>query len=171
MLGTQAVRALLQFGSVVILARLLSPEEFGLVAMVTAIIGLADLIRDFGLSSAAIQSKTLSAPERTNLFWANLALGALSTAIILVCAPLIQRMYDQAGLIPIIVALAWVFLISGANTQFRADLTRSMRYGKLALSDIVAQIAGIRRRGPRAARLRRVGHRGPADDSGAWSRW
>lgn len=143
MLATQGFRALLQFGSMVVLARLLSPADFGLVAMVTAVIGLADLVRDFGLSSAAIQSKTLSVDERTNLFWANLSFGAASTLVIILCAPLIQLMYGQDGLIPIVVTLAWVFLISGANTQFRADLTRSMRYGKLAMADVASQVAGI----------------------------
>ncbi|WP_111767660.1 lipopolysaccharide biosynthesis protein [Nakamurella deserti] len=140
---TQAVRAGLQFASMIILARLLDPSVFGLVAMVTAVIGIADLVRDFGLSSAAIQSPTLSRDERTNLFWVNLGFGALCTAVVASCAPLIQAIYDQAGLTPIILSLSAVFLISGANTQFRADLTRSMRYGKLAAADITAQAVGI----------------------------
>lgn len=127
----------------VVLARLLDPVDFGLVAMVTAVIGLADLVRDFGLSSAAVQSKTLSKDERNNLFWANLTFGALSTAVIIACAPLIQAMYGQPGLVPIIISLSWVFLVSGANTQFRADLTRSMSFGKLAMSDVLAQVIGI----------------------------
>jgi len=142
-LASQAFRGVLQFGSVVILARLLTPSEFGLVAMVTSIIGLADLVRDFGLSSAAIQARTLSKAERTNLFWANLGFGAACTAITSACAPLIGAAYSRSDLTPIVLSLAWVFLISGANTQFRADLTRSMKYGRLAISDIVAQLAGI----------------------------
>lgn len=140
---TQAFRAALQFGSMIVLARLLDPNVFGLVAMVTSVIGIADLIRDFGLSSAAIQSKTLSTDERTNLFWVNLGFGAACTVVVALCAPFIQSIYDQAGLIPIIVSLSGVFLLSGANTQFRADLTRSMRYGKLATADIASQVAGI----------------------------
>ncbi len=142
-LATQALRALLQFGSMIVLARLLSPEDFGLVAMVTAVIGLADLVRDFGLSSAAVQAKDLLPEERTNLFWVNVAFGAGSTVVIMALAPVIQWLYGQPGLVPIVLSLAGVFLVSGANTQFRADLTRSMRYSKLALSDVVSQVAGI----------------------------
>ncbi len=140
---TQAFRATLQFASMIILARLLDPSAFGLIAMVTSVIGIADLIRDFGLSSAAIQSKTLSDGERTNLFWVNLGFGALCTAVVAGCAPLVQSLYDQSGLVPIVLSLSGVFVISGANTQFRADLTRSMRYGKIAVADIAAQVAGI----------------------------
>jgi PST family polysaccharide transporter len=142
-LGTQALRAVLQFGSVIVLARLLTPSQFGLVAMVTAVIGVADLVRDFGLSSAAIQAKDLSDPERTNLFWVNLAFGAVCTVATIACAPLIDAAYHRHDLRPIILGLAWVFLISGANTQFRADLTRSMRYGRIAMSDVLSQIVGI----------------------------
>ena len=142
-LGGQALKILLQFGSLILLARLLTPSDFGLVAMVTSVIGIADLLRDFGLSSAVIQSKTLSEGERTNLFWANCAFGALCTALVSAGAPLIDMVYGRPDLGPIALALAWVFLLSGVNTQFRADLTRSMRYASLAMSDIVSQAVAL----------------------------
>lgn len=142
-LATQAVRVLLQFVSVVLLARLLSPHDFGLVAMVSAVIGVADLVRDFGLSSAAVQSKTLSDDERTNLFWVNLGLGVSCTAVVLAAQPLIVAGYGEPRIAPIILSLACVFTISGANTQFRSDLTRRMRFFALSMSDVVAQTVGI----------------------------
>lgn len=142
-LATQAVRAVLQFGSVIVLARLLTPDDFGLVAMVTAVIGLADLVRDFGLSSAAIRSAELSDDERTNLFWANLALGGGCTVVALAATPLIVAGYHQPRLAPVVLTLAWVFVITGANTQFRTDLTRRMRFLALSGADIAAQAGGI----------------------------
>jgi polysaccharide transporter, PST family len=142
-LGTQVARVLLQFGSVVILARLLTPEDFGLVAMVTAIIGIAEIVRDAGLSSAAVQAATLSDDERTNLFWANLGLGTACALVILACQPLIVAGYGEPRLAPIVIALAFVFMISGANTQYRADLMRRMRFRQLALSDVLAQFIAI----------------------------
>jgi PST family polysaccharide transporter len=142
-LTAQAVRALLQFGSVVVLARLLTPRDFGLVAMVTAVIGVADLVRDFGLSSAAIRSAELTDDERTNLFWANLALGGGCTVAALASTPLIVAGYQQPRLAPIVLSLAWVFVVTGANTQFRTDLARRMRFLALSGSDIAAQAGGI----------------------------
>ena len=142
-LAAQGVRVGLQFASVVLLARLLSPEDFGLVAMVTAVIGVADLVRDFGLSSAAVQSPTLREDERTNLFWINLGLGAGCTVAVLLAQPLIVAAYGQPRIAPVIVALAVVFTISGANTQYRSDLTRRMRFLALSGSDIVAQACGL----------------------------
>lgn len=142
-MATQIARVVLQFGSVVILARLLTPEDFGLVAMVTAIIGIAEIVRDAGLSSAAVQAKTLSDDERTNLFWANLGLGTACALVILAVEPLIVAGYGESRLAPIIFSLAFVFMISGANTQYRADLMRRMRFRQLAMSDVAAQFIAI----------------------------
>ncbi len=89
-LAMQCVRFALQFCSLVVLARLLTPSDFGIVAMVTAIVGVADILRDFGLSSAAIQAKTLNNLERSNLFWVNVGIGCAGALVILLCTPLIQ---------------------------------------------------------------------------------
>ncbi|MEJ5866621.1 lipopolysaccharide biosynthesis protein [Pseudokineococcus sp. 5B2Z-1] len=142
-LTTQLLRAVLQLGSVVVLARLLVPEDFGLVAMVTAVIGIADLVRDFGLSSAAVQARTLEDDERTNLFWANTALGLTCTLVAAASAPLLVTLYDEPRLLPVVLALSPIFLLSGLGTQLRADLTRSLRLGWLALSDVLAQAVAV----------------------------
>ena len=140
---TQVARAVLQFASVVVLARLLTPRDFGLIAMVTAVIGVADLVRDFGLSSAAVQAKTLSDAEQTNLFWVNLGLGSACCAVAVACSGLIAGAYSEPALQRIVVALSFVFVLSGATTQSRADLTRRLRFRALVLSDLVSQLAGV----------------------------
>lgn len=142
-LAAQGVRFCLQIGSLVVLARLLTPADFGLVAMVTAVIGVAEIIRDFGLSSAAIQAKSLSDAERTNLFWVNVGIGTTCAAVTVSVSPLIVKIYGAPQLHPIILSLAWLFVVSGANTQFRAELSRSLRFKSLAVTDISSQAAGI----------------------------
>jgi polysaccharide transporter, PST family len=122
---------------------LLTPADFGLVAMVTAVIGVADLLRDFGLSSAAIQSRTLTEDERSNLFWANLGLGTACTLGAMAATPLIVAGYRQPGLAPVVLVLALTFTINGANTQYRADLARRMRFAALSGAEIIAQASGI----------------------------
>ncbi|NEH54033.1 oligosaccharide flippase family protein, partial [Rhizobium leguminosarum] len=72
-MGGQACKILLQFGGIVVLARLLSPGDYGLLAMVTAIVGIGEVLRDFGLSSAAVQARSVSPQQRSNLFWINSA--------------------------------------------------------------------------------------------------
>ncbi len=142
-LSTQIVRFLLLILALVVLARLLSPEDFGIVAMVTSIIGIAEIIRDFGLASAAVQAKTLSDGERTNLFWANVGIGTACAVAAILSIPLIVWLYDEPRLQAIILALAGVFVLNGATTQFQAELTRGLRFKALAGADIAAQAAGI----------------------------
>lgn len=140
---TQVLRFVLLITALIVLARLLSPEDFGIVAMVTSIIGIGGIIRDFGLASAAVQSRTLSHEERTNLFWANVAIGTTCAAVAVLCIPLIVGLYDEPRLRAIILTLAGVFVVNGATTQFQAELTRGLRFRALAGADILAQAAGI----------------------------
>jgi len=142
-LASQAVRVVVQVGSVAVLARLLTPAEFGLVAMVTAVLGIAEILRDSGLMTAAVQAKTLSRDEQTNLFWVNTGLGALCAAAGVAATPLVVAAYGEERLAPLVVALSVVFFISGVSTQFRADLSRSLRFGALSVTDVTAQLAGV----------------------------
>jgi O-antigen/teichoic acid export membrane protein len=142
-LGAQGVRVVLQLVSLSVLARLLAPSDFGLVAMAMAIIGVSDILRDFGLGPAAIQAKNLSDDERSNLFWANTALG-LGTAVLAVAStPLIVRLYGDERLTGVVLAVSAVFLLNGAATQFRSDLSRSLRFPALAVADVSGQIVAL----------------------------
>jgi PST family polysaccharide transporter len=140
---SQAVRFVLRFGSVVVLARLLTPQDFGLVAMATTVAGIAEIIRDFGLSSAAIQSRSLSDQERTNLFWINVGIGAGCGALAVAGSAAIADFYGDPRVRPIVLALAGLMVVSGANTQFRAELSRSLAFRALAVTDVVAQLLGV----------------------------
>src|SRR6478609_8290735 len=78
----QAVQFALTLGYNVVLARLLTPHQFGLVAMVTAILGLLQIFRDMGLSTATIQRGDITQEQVSNLFWLNVAVsGAITLAV------------------------------------------------------------------------------------------
>ena len=142
-LVAQSGRFVLQIGSLIVLARLLTPEAFGLVAMVTSLIGIAELIRDFGLSSAAIQAKHLSHDERTNLFWINVAIGTVCAMLAVVFAPLIADLYHEQRVYSIVLALSGLLVVSGVTTQYRADLSRNLQFRALAGVDLSAQALGV----------------------------
>ena len=142
-LGAQGGRFALQIGSLVVLARLLDPEAFGLVAMATSVLGVAELVRDFGLSSAAVQARDLSDPERTNLFWVNVAIGTTCALVALVGAPLVAALYGDPRVAGVVVALAGLLVVSGVTTQFRAELSRDLRFGSLGVVELSAQAAGV----------------------------
>jgi O-antigen/teichoic acid export membrane protein len=142
-LVAQGGRFVLQIGSLVVLARLLSPEAFGLVAMATSVLGVAELIRDFGLSSAAIQAKHLSDAERTNLFWLNVAIGTTCALVALALARPIASLYGDPRVAGVVLALAGLLVVSGVTTQFRAELSRDLRFGPLGVVELSAQAGGV----------------------------
>ncbi|WP_249223385.1 lipopolysaccharide biosynthesis protein [Microbacterium sp. CIAB417] len=139
----QAARLLLQLLGVIILSRMLSPGDFGLLAMITAIVTVGQSIRDFGLSNASIQTKDLSSQQRTNLFWLNTLLGVATGVILFACAPLISSFYSSPELIPVTQAMALTFLLNGVMTQSRAHLARKLQFTSLMLTDVVPAAIGL----------------------------
>lgn len=90
----------LRIGSLMVLARLLNPADFGLVGMVTAFTSVLALFRDFGLSSAAIQRATVTEEQISTLFWINLAVGAVLGVVAVVMAPIIAAFTTSRALYP-----------------------------------------------------------------------
>lgn len=142
-LGGQGVRMALQIVSVVVLARLLEPRDYGVLAMVLAVIGVGEIFRDFGLSSAAVQARSLSRGQRDNLFWINTLIGVGLAAVTFAAAVPLAALYDEPALVDVTRALAVTFVLNGAATQFRADLVRRLRFRSLALADIAAATLGL----------------------------
>ncbi|WP_031340909.1 lipopolysaccharide biosynthesis protein [Xanthomonas maliensis] len=139
----QSAKMVVQFGGIVLLARLLTPYDYGLMAMVTAIVGAAEILRDFGLSAAAVQAKHVSREQRDNLFWINSGIGLLLSIVVFASAHLIANFYKEPALVTISQALALTFLLNGMTTQYRAHLSRALRFGQVALSDVGAQVLGL----------------------------
>lgn len=142
-LGGQGLRMILQLAGIILLARLLDPRDYGLLAMVTAVIGVGELVRDFGLSSAAIQAKTLSKGEKSNLFWVNSGIGVVLAIITVLAAGLVAQLYGDDRVQAVTMVLSLTFVLNGISTQFRADLARNFLFGKLAGSEIAGQAVGI----------------------------
>jgi O-antigen/teichoic acid export membrane protein len=139
----QLIRIVVQLTGIVILGRLLGPSDYGLVASVTAIIGVGEVFRDFGLASAAVQVTELSRNQKDNLFWANTLIGAALTGIAFACAPLIAGLYGDDRLVQLTQVLSFTFLLNGLATQFRAHLTRNLRLFAFAASEISAQVGAL----------------------------
>ena len=139
----QALRIVIQLASVVIMARLLSPADHGLFAMVMSIAGIAEVFRDFGLSQAAVQAPTLSRAQRSNLFWINSAIGAALAVLVFLSSWGIAALYGREELAPLAQLASLAFLVNGLATQHRAGLNRALRFGALAIADVVASVAGL----------------------------
>jgi len=142
-LAGQGCKLLLTTVSTVVLARLLRPEDFGLVAMVTAITQFATYFRDLGLSTATIQSEEITHAQVSTLFWVNSAFGGLITLLTIAAAPLIAWFYGEPRLQAVTMVIASMFLFSGLAVQHQALLRRQMRFGVLAKVEVGASAAGL----------------------------
>jgi PST family polysaccharide transporter len=136
-------KTLVQTASTIVLARLLDPSDFGLLAMITAIVGIADLLRDFGLTGAVIQVKALSDRLWSQVLWFSVALGAALTVVVAASAPLIAGLYGEPELLVLTLAIAPVLLINGLATPMQARLQRDLGFQTLAVIDVVAMVVGV----------------------------
>ncbi|MDZ5146130.1 oligosaccharide flippase family protein [Microbacterium testaceum] len=143
LLGAQWGRYVLQVGGIVLLARLVAPDEFGLVALGAALAGLAAVLGDFGLSLAALREQSLSSAQRDNLFWINTLVGVIGTAVVLALSSPLAAIYGDPRLATVLVLLAPAFALRAASVQFRVELNRSHRLERLAVSEFVGDALGL----------------------------
>jgi O-antigen/teichoic acid export membrane protein len=140
-LGAQGMYFLLRLGSLTVLARLLTPKDFGFVGMVTAFTGVLILFRDFGLSAAAVQQATVTEEQLSTLFWTNVLIGTLIGLITVAVAPAIAAFYHEPRLFAVTAVLAAGFLFNAAGIQHAAILQRCMRFTTLAMISVASLIA------------------------------
>ena len=139
----QIAKFLLSLASTVILARLLDPKDFGLIAMVLAVTSFLRIFKDAGLSTATVQREGITHAQVSNLFWINLTLSGLMGVIVAALAPAIAWFYHDPRLIGITLLLSITFLLSGATVQHQALLNRQMRFKALACIDIGSVAASL----------------------------
>lgn len=136
----QAIKVLAQCGAMVILARLLPPSAFGLVAMTTALNAILEPLKELGLSSATIQKPDITHDDVSTLFWINVGVGLLIAVLLMLAAPVIAHLYQQPELIDVTRWLAVGFIIGGLGAQHWALLRRQMRLRSVALMELGAEV-------------------------------
>ncbi|MBX9589756.1 MAG: lipopolysaccharide biosynthesis protein [Hyphomonadaceae bacterium] len=136
----QGVGVLLRVSTLAVLARLLSPSDFGIAAMVIIVAGFFELLASAGLQWAAIQAPTITDQQRSKLFWFNLSLGAAFGFMFVAAAPLLAQFYGEPRLFWVAPAYALSFLLTSAGVQHLALLERQLRYVVVTYIDLGAQI-------------------------------
>jgi O-antigen/teichoic acid export membrane protein len=128
----------------IILARLLSPREFGLIAMITVMTGFAAIFAELGLSAALIQKQDVRQDHLSSVFWINLIGGLLLMLIFIVGAPLIAGFYHEPTLIPLTMLISTNFLIGSLNIVQKTLITKSLDFRTVAIAEISAiAVSGI----------------------------
>jgi O-antigen/teichoic acid export membrane protein len=141
---SQAVRLAMRLVVVAILARLLTPDDFGLIAMVTVITNLLLVLNDAGIPAAIIQKPDLVENQISSSFWLNMFIGIAISLIFVALAPLIALFYREDRLLPIALALSPMFFIASFGMVQYGLLSKKMDFKPIAVSEIgAATTAGV----------------------------
>lgn len=139
----QICKFILQMGSTIVLARLLTPQDYGLVGMVTAVTGFIGSLKDMGLSMATVQRAEINHRQVSTLLWVNVALSLALAVVTAALAPVIAWFYGEPRLSLMTLVLASGYIFGGLSVQHQALLNRQMRFTSLAIIDITSMLSGI----------------------------
>lgn len=141
--AAQACRTAFMVIATLFVARLLTPDDYGVVAMVAPVAAFVLLIQDLGLSQAVIQAREVREDDLTAIFWLNMIIGALIGALLIVTAPLIGHFYKEGRVMAVIAASAIPVLITSGSLQHIAILSREMDFRSVALSDFANAVTTL----------------------------
>lgn len=132
----------LQILQVVILARLLAPADFGVMAVVLAIIGFLGLAADLGVSKALIHRRDARPAERSSLYWLNVMAGAALALVMFVVSPLVASIYGEPALQPLIAFAGLHLLVASTWQQLRVLAEKDLQFGSVVSVEIAGSAVG-----------------------------
>jgi PST family polysaccharide transporter len=131
-----------QLASTIVLARILSPHDFGLVAVVLALVGFAPVLIDLGTSEASTQKTHITPDQISTLFWLNVAVSLVLTVLLIAGSGAIARLFGEPSIAGIALALSVTFVLAAMTTQHSALMRRAMQFHRIAMIDISANLVG-----------------------------
>lgn len=134
--------SVLQILQLSVLTRLLSPHDFGLVAIVMVIIGFAQVFVDMGISNAIIYRQDTTHEQLSSLYWLNVIAGTVVFSLMVAFIPLFVRFYSEPRLSGLIFWAAFSFIIMPFAQQFQILLQKELLFNRLAKVEIVGTVLG-----------------------------
>jgi O-antigen/teichoic acid export membrane protein len=141
--ASQGVKFLTTLVATVILARLLTPQDYGLIGMVAIIVNFVSMFQYLGLSTATIKWTKLNHQQVSTLFWLNVALSGVIMLVTVASAPLLAWFYGEPRLFWITLGYAVSILFTGLYIQHEAILSRQMRFAAIAIIEIASILIGL----------------------------
>ncbi|MCB9747045.1 MAG: MOP flippase family protein [Candidatus Omnitrophica bacterium] len=134
---------IIEFLKYAILARLLDPKDFGLVSMVSVVIGFALAYTDVGISTALIHFQNVTKRELSSLYWMNIFCGIFIFLLIQIIVPGIAYFYNEEDIKPLIRIASFAFLIIPFGQQFRTLLKKELKFKVLSKIEFIAAFVGL----------------------------
>ncbi|GAB1448379.1 lipopolysaccharide biosynthesis protein [Bacteroidota bacterium] len=136
----QALKQGLNLGIGILLARLLNPDDFGLLGMVTVLTGFMQLFNDFGFGSALIQKQEIKDEDIASVFWFNLATGIVFCLILMAISGWVASFYGKPELKSIVIAVAWIFVLQALAYVQITLFRKSLDFKSLFLAETLAML-------------------------------
>jgi O-antigen/teichoic acid export membrane protein len=141
--SSTVINTILQLVQYIVLARLLSPSDFGLMGMIIVIISFAQIFTDMGIGSAIIQRKNVTEQQLSTLYWFNILSGVIVFLTVFATSPLVASFYKEDRLIGPLYLTAFVFLVIPFGQQFQYLLQKNLEFDKLAKIEVVSIAFGV----------------------------
>jgi O-antigen/teichoic acid export membrane protein len=126
-----------------VLARFLDKTDFGLMALVTFVLGFMNLFMDMGLTSAILHRQDISKQEYASLYWINVFISIALAAIIILFSPLIAGFYNEPELNILIPLMSVSIIFSALGRQFRTIEQKELHFKYLGIIDIISAVCGL----------------------------
>jgi polysaccharide transporter, PST family len=139
-LVARGLNTFVQIGSTILLARLLSPQDYGLVAMVAALVGFAPMLIDLGTNDATVQRKSITHFDMSSLFWLKTAIAGTLTLLLAGGSGFIADFYGEPALTGIALVSALTLLMTALSAQHYSLMRRAMQFKRIALIEIAANV-------------------------------
>jgi lipopolysaccharide exporter len=136
-------RAGLQILQVAILARLLAPEDFGLMAIVAAILSFLTIFADMGISSATIHHQNITQKQLSSLYWLNVLTGFVMMVLLSAMSPFIASFYNDSRLTLLIMLASSNFFMSALSQQLRVKAEKELKFANLARIELIGVLVGF----------------------------
>jgi len=142
-LSAQVFKFVFSTAATIVLARLLTPQDYGLIGMVVIITNFVGMFQYLGLSTATVRWSELNHEQVSTLFWINLGLSTAIALLTFASAPLAAWFYKEPRLIWITAGYAVSMLLTGLYIQHEAILVRQMRFAVIAIVETAALLIGF----------------------------
>lgn len=139
-IAARGLNILVQVGSTILLARLLNPHDYGLVAMVSALIGFAPMLIDLGTTDATVQRERITHADASSLFWLKLAIGGALALLLAGGSGFVASFYGEPALTGIMIASSLSLVMAALSSQHFALMRRAMQFRSIAIIDISSNV-------------------------------
>jgi O-antigen/teichoic acid export membrane protein len=136
-------RALLQVAQLGVLARWVMPADYGLMAIVSAVLGFAALFVDLGVNSAYVQRQSVSAECRSSLFWFSVVVSASATVVVMAVSPLLAFLFGAPRLTPVLMISASTLVVGALGVQIKMSAEKALRFRPVVVVEVIAAVAGF----------------------------